>query len=170
DPHLWLDPSRLATIATQVGERLATADPAHAQGYKDRAARTAATLATLDQEYAKGLSTCQSRTLVTSHEAFGYLADHYGLEQVAINGVDPEAEPTPSRMAAIQRAAKDNGATTVFFEALVSPKLAETVAADLGLKTAVLDPLEGIKEPDRNDYFSVMRQNLTNLRAALGAS
>ncbi|MFF4345368.1 metal ABC transporter substrate-binding protein [Kitasatospora sp. NPDC001540] len=170
DPHIWLDPTRYAAVARSVGAEFAEIDPANAAEYRRNTDDLVARLTSLDQEFKDGLARTDTRTFVTSHAAFGYLADHYGLEQVAINGVDPEAEPTPSRMAAIQRAAKENGATTVFFEALVSPKLAETVAADLGLKTAVLDPLEGIKEPDRNDYFSVMRQNLTNLRAALGAS
>ncbi|MFF2818679.1 metal ABC transporter substrate-binding protein [Kitasatospora cineracea] len=170
DPHIWLDPARYAAVARSVGAEFAEIDPANADDYRRNTDDLVTRLNSLDQEFKAGLANTTTHTFVTSHAAFGYLADHYGLEQVAINGVDPEAEPTPSRMAAIQRAAKDNGATTVFFEALVSPKLAETVAADLGLKTAVLDPLEGIKEPDRNDYFSVMRQNLTNLRAALGAS
>ncbi|GLW72277.1 zinc ABC transporter substrate-binding protein [Kitasatospora phosalacinea] len=169
DPHIWLDPTRYAAVARSVGAEFAEIDPANAADYRRNTDDLVARLTSLDQEFKDGLADTGTRTFVTSHAAFGYLADHYGLEQVAINGVDPEAEPTPSRMAAIQRAAKENGATTVFFEALVSPKLAETVATDLGLKTAVLDPLEGIKEPDRNDYFSVMRQNLTNLRAALGA-
>ncbi|MFJ5923763.1 metal ABC transporter substrate-binding protein [Kitasatospora sp. NPDC092948] len=170
DPHIWLDPTRYAAVAKSVGAELAQVDPANAADYQRNTDTVVARLATLDQEFRDGLQNVKTKTFITSHAAFGYLADHYGLNQVAINGVDPEAEPTPSRLAAIQRAAKDNGATTVFFEALVSPKLANTVAADLGLKTAVLDPLEGVKEPDKNDYFSVMRQNLDNLKAALGAS
>lgn len=170
DPHIWLDPARYAAVAKSVGAELAEADPANAAEYRRNTDDLVARLATLDQEFRDGLATTRTKTFVTSHAAFGYLADHYGLDQVAINGVDPEAEPTPSRLAAIQRAAKENGVTTVFFEALVSPKLANTVAADLGLKTAVLDPLEGVKDPAADDYFSVMRQNLANLRAALGAS
>ncbi|OKJ10361.1 metal ABC transporter substrate-binding protein [Kitasatospora sp. CB01950] len=170
DPHIWLDPTRYAAVAKSVGAELAEVDPAHAADYQRNTDTLVGQLAALDQEFRDGLQNVKTKTFITSHAAFGYLADHYGLNQVAINGVDPEAEPTPSRLAAIQRAAKDNGATTVFFEALVSPKLANTVAADLGLKTAVLDPLEGVKEPDHNDYFSVMRQNLGNLKAALGAS
>ncbi|MEV4561664.1 metal ABC transporter substrate-binding protein [Kitasatospora sp. NPDC049285] len=170
DPHIWLDPTRYAAVAQAVGAELAKADPSHAADYQHNTDALVAQLATLDQEYRDGLQNLKTKTFVTSHAAFGYLADHYGLNQVAINGVDPEAEPTPSRLAAIQQAAKQNGVTTVFFEALVSPKLAQTVAGDLGLKTAVLDPLEGVKEQDKNDYFSVMRQNLANLRSALGAS
>ncbi|RKE19008.1 metal ABC transporter substrate-binding protein [Streptomyces sp. TLI_171] len=170
DPHIWLDPARYTAVARSVGAELAAADPANAADYQRNTDALVTRLTALDQEFRAGLQNVGTRTFVTSHAAFGYLADHYGLEQIAINGVDPEAEPTPSRLAAIQRAAKENGVTTVFFESLVSPKLANTVAGDLGLKTAVLDPLEGIKEPDKNDYFSVMRQNLTNLRTALGAS
>ncbi|MGW4378621.1 metal ABC transporter substrate-binding protein [Kitasatospora sp. NPDC004531] len=170
DPHIWLDPTRYAAVAQSVGAELAKVDPANAADYRSNTDALVARLTALDQEFRGGLQTVRTRTFITSHAAFGYLADHYGLDQVAINGVDPEAEPTPSRLAAIQRAAKDNGATTVFFEALVSPKLANTVASDLGLRTAVLDPLEGVKDQDRDDYFSVMRQNLDNLKAALGAS
>ncbi|MFF0391293.1 metal ABC transporter substrate-binding protein [Kitasatospora sp. NPDC004615] len=170
DPHIWLDPTRYAAVAKSVGAELAEVDPANAAEYQRNTDTLVAQLATLDQEFRDGLQNVKTKTFITSHAAFGYLADHYGLNQVAINGVDPEAEPTPSRLAAIQRAAKDNGATTVFFEALVSPKLANTVASDLGLKTAVLDPLEGVKDQAKNDYFSVMRQNLDNLKAALGAS
>ncbi|MFJ5232158.1 metal ABC transporter solute-binding protein, Zn/Mn family [Kitasatospora sp. NPDC088391] len=169
DPHIWLDPTRYAAVAKSVGAGLAAADPANAAEYQRNTDALVDRLASLDQEFRDGLKSVDTRTFITSHAAFGYLADHYGLDQVAINGVDPEAEPTPSRLAAIQQAAKENGATTVFFESLVSPKLATTMAGDLGLKTAVLDPLEGIKEPDKNDYFSVMRQNLANLRTALGA-
>ncbi|KDN85450.1 metal ABC transporter substrate-binding protein [Kitasatospora cheerisanensis] len=170
DPHIWLDPTRYAAVAKTVGAELAEVDPANAADYQRNTDTLVAQLASLDQEFRDGLQNVKTRTFITSHAAFGYLADHYGLNQVAISGVDPEAEPTPSRLAAIQRAAKENGATTVFFEALVSPKLANTVAGDLGLKTAVLDPLEGIKEPAEHDYLSVMRQNLANLRTALGAS
>ncbi|MFI2608669.1 metal ABC transporter substrate-binding protein [Kitasatospora sp. NPDC018619] len=169
DPHIWLDPTRYAAIARSVGEEFATADPAHAEDYRKNTDELVTRLTALDQEFQAGLKDTRTRTFVTSHAAFGYLADHYGLTQVAINGVDPESEPTPARLAAVQKAARDNGATTVFFETLVSPKLAETVAKDLGLRTAVLDPLEGVKDPAKDDYLTVMKQNLANLRAALGA-
>ncbi|MEU6237519.1 metal ABC transporter substrate-binding protein [Kitasatospora sp. NPDC047058] len=170
DPHIWLDPTRYAAVARSVGAGFAEADPAHAADYRKNADELVARLTALDEDFKAGLKDATSRTFVTSHAAFGYLADHYGLTQVAINGVDPESEPTPARLAEVQKAARDNGATTVFFETLVSPKLAETVAKDLGLKTAVLDPLEGVKEPAKDDYLTVMRQNLANLRAALGAT
>ncbi|SPL96983.1 Zinc ABC transporter, periplasmic-binding protein ZnuA [[Actinomadura] parvosata subsp. kistnae] len=166
DPHLWLDPARLATVATKLGERLAAADPAHAQGYKDRAAKTAATLGTLDQEFTKGLSTCKTRTLVTAHEAFGYLADRYKLKQVGIT-LDPETEPSPTRLSEVAKLAKAEGVTTIFTESLVSPKVAEVLAAQVGAKTAVLDPLES--KPS-GDYLSAMRDNLKTLQTALGCT
>lgn len=169
DPHIWLDPTRYAAIAENVGEEFAKADPAHAEDYRKNTDELVTKLTALDQEFRAGLESATTRTFVTSHAAFGYLADHYGLTQVAINGVDPESEPTPARLAAVQKAARDNGVTTVFFETLVSPKLAETVAKDLGLKTSVLDPLEGVKDTSKDDYLTVMKRNLANLRAALGA-
>ncbi|GAA2227657.1 zinc ABC transporter substrate-binding protein [Kitasatospora cystarginea] len=169
DPHIWLDPTRYTAVAKSVGAELAKADPDHAADYQKNTDALVTRLSALDQEFQAGLKDTKTKTFVTSHAAFGYLADHYGLNQIAINGVDPEAEPTPARLATIQKAAKDNGVTTIFFEALVSPDLAKTVAKDLNLKTAVLDPIEGVKDPSGNDYFSIMHQNLTNLQAALGA-
>ncbi|MER7499714.1 metal ABC transporter substrate-binding protein [Nonomuraea pusilla] len=166
DPHLWLDPSRLAAVANRLGERLAAADPAHAQGYKDRAARTAGALGALDQEFAKGLSTCTSKTLVTGHEAFGYLADRYGLKQVGIT-LDPESEPSPARISEVAKVARAEKVTTIFTESLVSPKVAEVLASQVGARTAVLDPLES--KPS-GDYLSAMRDNLTTLRSALGCT
>ncbi|WP_035849345.1 metal ABC transporter substrate-binding protein [Kitasatospora azatica] len=170
DPHIWLDPTRYAAVAKGVGAELAKADPAHAADYQKNTDDLVARLATLDQGFQSGLKGCTNKAFVTSHAAFGYLADHYGLEQIAINGVDPESEPTPARLAQIQQAAKDHGVSTIFFETLVSPKLAESVAKDLNLKTAVLDPLEGVKDAKNDNYLSVMQQNLTNLRAALGCT
>lgn len=170
DPHIWLDPARYAAVAKSVGTELAEADPAHAADYHKNTDALVAKLATLDKDFQAGLKGTKSKTFVTSHAAFGYLSDHYGLNQIAINGVDPEAEPTPARLAEIQKAAKDNGVTTIFFETLVSPKLADTVAQDLKLKTAVLDPIEGVKDQAKDDYFSIMRQNLANLQTALGAT
>ncbi|WP_316521308.1 metal ABC transporter substrate-binding protein [Kitasatospora brasiliensis] len=168
DPHIWLDPTRYAAVAKSVGDEFAKADPAHAEDYRKNTDELVTKLTALDQEFRAGLKDTTTKTFVTSHAAFGYLADHYGLTQVAINGVDPESEPTPARLAAVQKAAKDNGVTTIFFETLASPKLADTVAKDLGLKTAVLDPLEGVKDPSKDDYLTVMKQNLANLQAALG--
>ncbi len=166
DPHIWLDPSRFATVATKLGERLAAADPAHAQGYKDRAATTAAALTTLDQEFTKGLAGCSAKTMITAHEAFGYLADRYKLKQVGIT-LDPESEPSPARIAEVAELAKAEKVTTVFTETLVSPKVAEVLAGEAGARTAVLDPLES---KPAGDYLSAMRGNLQTLKTALGCT
>ncbi|MBF8193196.1 zinc ABC transporter substrate-binding protein [Nonomuraea sp. K274] len=166
DPHLWLDPARLATVATKLGERLAAADAAHAQAYRDRAAKTAAALEAVDKEFAAGLGTCRTKTLVTAHEAFGYLADRYRLKQVGVT-LDPETEPSPARLSEVAKLAKAEGVTTIFTESLVSPKVAEVLANQVGAKTAVLDPLES--KPS-GDYLSAMRDNLKTLQTALGCT
>jgi zinc transport system substrate-binding protein len=167
DPHVWLDPVRLATIGDRLGERLAGADPEHAAGYLARAAALHAELAGLDTEYATRLKTCDRRDFVTSHTAFGYLAQRYNLREVGITGISPEAEPTPQRLAEVAQRSKETGTTTIFFETLVSPKVADTIAREVGARTAVLDPVEGRTDPD-TDYFSIMRANLTALTTALG--
>lgn len=163
DPHVWLDPLRYAAIARRIATALQ--EPA--------AEPFVAHLEALDEEFRRGLADCERRELVTSHEAFSYLADRYGLEQVAIAGLSPEAEVDPGRLEAVVDAVRESGATTVFVEPLVSPRIAETVARETGAETAVLDPLEGLSEEQAangDDYFSVMRQNLDALRAALGCS
>jgi zinc transport system substrate-binding protein len=167
DPHVWLDPVRFATIADKLAERLGQADPAHAADYTARAAALHADLDKLNTEYAAALKNCQRRELVTSHTAFNYLASRYNLTQVGISGISPESEPSPQRLAEVAAEAKSSGATTIFFETLVSPKVAETIAREVGAKTAVLDPLEGLTEAG-SDYFSVMRANLAALTTALG--
>ncbi|BCJ51507.1 zinc ABC transporter substrate-binding protein [Actinoplanes sp. NBRC 14428] len=169
DPHVWLDPVRYATIAGRLAERLGQADPAHATAYTERATALRTELTALDAAYATGLKTCARREIVTSHTAFHYLTDRYGLTEVGITGVSPEAEPSPRRLAEVAERARAAGATTIFFETLVSPKVAETIAREVGARTAVLDPLEGVSEPGA-DYFSVMRANLTALTAALGCT
>ncbi|MFF5292861.1 metal ABC transporter substrate-binding protein [Paractinoplanes globisporus] len=169
DPHVWLDPVRFATIAEKLGERLATADPAHAADYRVRAQEVQDQLQALQQTYARSLATCERREIVTSHEAFNYLATRYGLTQVGITGISPEAEPSPRRLGEVAREARATGTTTIFFETLVSPKVAETIAREVGARTAVLDPLEGLTDPSA-DYFTVMRANLSALTEALGCS
>ena len=164
DPHVWLDPLRFAAMARKVAtalDRPAAAGP------------LVAGLEELDREFRGGLAHCQRRELVTSHAAFGYLARAYGLEQVPLAGLTPEVEPSARDIEALVREVEHSHATTVFFETLVSPKLAETVAREAGARTAVLDPLEGLTDDEVSageDYFSVMRANLVALRKALGCS
>lgn len=170
DPHFWLDPSRLAAVGQAVADELTAADPDHAEEYAQGALQLGQRLDELDQELADGLATCQGATLVTSHTAFGYLADRYALEQVGITELDPEVEPSPARLREIGDIVRDSGVTTLFSETLVSPKVTETLAGDLGVQTAVLDPLEGLSEDATaagDDYVSVMRDNLAALEEGL---
>ena len=166
DPHVWLDPTRMSAVVRIIGERLAEVDPDQADGYRDRAASTMRELAALEAEYDKRLTTCERRDLVTAHTAFSYLATRYDLAQVGITGLDPESEPSPGRVAKVARWAKERGVTTVYAETLVDSKIADTVAREIGARTAVLDPVEGVQEGQ--DYLSVMRSNLDALATGLG--
>ncbi|MEW2382968.1 metal ABC transporter substrate-binding protein [Micromonospora sp. NPDC047707] len=170
DPHLWLDPTRLATVGDRLAERLGAADPDRAGDYTARAKALRTELEKLDAEFTTGLKTCQRREIVVSHTAFGYLAERYQLEQIGVSGLSPEDEPSPQRLAEVAEEAREHKATTIFFETLVSPKVAETIAGEVGAKTAVLDPLEGLSGDDGGDYLSVMRTNLATLRTALNCS
>ncbi|MGA9160486.1 MAG: metal ABC transporter substrate-binding protein [Actinomycetota bacterium] len=173
DPHVWLDPARFEQIVRAVSGALVEADPANEAAY-DANARTYVTeLAKLDDEFRGGLSDCQRTTIVTSHEAFGYLADAYGLTQVAISGLSPEAEPDPRRLAELRDLVEREGITTIFAEELVSPKVAETLADEAGVTVAVLNPIESLTDAQveaGEDYLSIMRQNLETLRKALGCA
>lgn len=169
DPHFWLDPSRMPSVVDDVAAALTEIDPDGADTFAANAAALSQRFEDLDAAYASGLAQCDSRTFVTSHEAFGYLADRYDLHQVGISGIDPEAEPSPARLAEVSTIVRDEGVTTIFFETLVSPKVAETLADDLGVDTAVLDPIEGLADPDA-DYFSIAEANLDALRMALSCS
>jgi len=162
DPHVWLDPVRFATVAREIASALGT--PAAAD---DLVAR----LDALDDEYRRGLARCARREVVTSHAAFGYLAARYGLVQVPLVGLQPEAEPGPREVERLVDEVRATGATTVFSEPLASPALADAVAREAGVATAVLDPLEGLTADETDagaDYFSVMEKNLDVLRTALG--
>jgi zinc transport system substrate-binding protein len=160
DPHVWLDPLRYDQLAGEIGDVLGRPSTSFVQR-----------LATLDADFRRGLVRCERREIVTSHDAFGYLADRYGLKQIPITGISPEAEPTPRALERVIDQVRESGATTVFFETLLSPRIAETVARETGARTAVLNPLEGLTEDELargENYFSVMRENLATLRKALG--
>ncbi|HMI99399.1 MAG TPA: zinc ABC transporter substrate-binding protein [Gaiellaceae bacterium] len=162
DPHVWLDPVRFSLIVKRIGSAL------HAPGPTQR---LVARLHVLDGEYRRGLAHCARREIVTSHEAFAYLGERYGLRQVAITGLTPEAEPSPKDLQRVVSLVRSTHATTIFFETLVSPRIAQTVAHETGAKTAVLNPIEGLKPSEAKageDYFTVMRSNLAHLRTALG--
>lgn len=169
DPHFWLDPMRLADVADAVAARLTQADASRAASFSANAATLRADLTALDAEFRAGLTSCASRRIVTTHTAFGYLAAAYGLTQIGVSGIDPEAEPKPADIARVQDVVRKEKVTTVFFEPLVSRGVADTIARETGAKTALLDPLEGINDQSQgSDYLAVMRSNLTALRSALG--
>ncbi|MFD4131861.1 metal ABC transporter substrate-binding protein [Streptomyces goshikiensis] len=169
DPHVWLDPVKYAEVAKGVGAALEKADPGHAADYRKNTDELVAQLTALNTEFEDGLKNTATRTFITTHAAFGYLAERYGLDQEGISGVDPESEPSPARMKDLQAVAKKENVSTVFFETLASDKTAKSLASDTGLKTDVLDPLEGITGKSQGaDYFEVMRSNLKNLQKALG--
>jgi zinc transport system substrate-binding protein len=162
DPHVWLDPVLFARIVDRIGKAL---------GEPRRAKELGSRLLDLDAEYRSALAHCPRREVVTSHAAFGYLAARYHLHQIPITGIDPEAEPSPRRLQALIELVRREHVTTVFFERLVSPKLAETVARDAGANARVLDPIEGLTPDEQRhgaSYLTLMRQNLVQLREALG--
>lgn len=170
DPHFWLDPLLVADFADAVADELGEVDPDAAQTYADNAATLRTELETLDGDYTAGLASCERTTTVVSHQAFGYLA-RYGLDFEPIAGLSPDAEATAADLARLQELITADGVTTVFTERLVSPKMAETLADDLGVSTAVLDPIEGLSDDTADeDYLSLMRENLTALQQANGCS
>ena len=171
DPHVWLDPRLLKTVVGEVAGALATADPANRAAYEANAGAYSRELDELDAAFVAGLANCERRVIVTAHAAFGYLAGRYGLTQDAIAGLEPESEPSPQRLADLAAKVRADGTTTIFYETLVSPKVAESLAREAGVRTAVLDPLEGLTDADAKagrTYVSGMRDNLATLRQALG--
>ncbi|WP_328496466.1 zinc ABC transporter substrate-binding protein [Streptomyces sp. NBC_00414] len=170
DPHIWLDPVKYAEVAEGVGKAFEKADPDNAATYKKNTAALVKKLDGLDTRFEDGLKDTRTKVFITTHAAFGYLAERYGLTEEAINGLDPESEPSANRVKDLEKMAKADGVSTVFYETLVSDKTAKTIAADANLKTDVLDPIEGITKKSRgDDYIQVMDANLKALQTALGA-
>ncbi|GAB3060111.1 zinc ABC transporter substrate-binding protein [Intrasporangium mesophilum] len=169
DPHFWLDPQRYAAVAKAIGARLSQVDPANAATYAKNTEAFVDRLTALDTDLTRGLQTCRSHVLVTSHAAFGYLAERYGLEQHGITGVSPDAEPSAAALKQVADLVRAEGVTTIFQETLVEPHLAQTVATTTGATLATLDPVEGITDASAGkDYFEVMHSNLAALQKGLG--
>ncbi|WP_233557880.1 metal ABC transporter substrate-binding protein [Tessaracoccus antarcticus] len=167
DPHFWLDPLRLAAVTEAIAERLAVIDPDQATTFASNAKSARSELSDLDSEFTAGLTTCARRELFTSHSAFGYLAMRYDLEQVAVVGIAPDVEPSGARIAEVQNLAREHGATTIFFETAASDAVAKSIARDLGLRTAVLDPIESVTDQSTGeDYPAIMRANLAAIQTA----
>ena len=171
DPHFWLDPQRYAGVAQVISKRLSSVDPANKADYTLNAKAFEGKLATLGQEFEAGLANCRRKDIVTSHTAFGYLAERFGMKQIGVNGLSPDEEPKPAAIAAIATYAKAHGVTTIYAETLVSPAIAQTVARESGATMATLDPIEGLTDTSEGkDYFEVMRSNLKALQAGQGCS
>ena len=166
DPHVWLSPLNAKKEAENIKNAFVTADPGNKDYYESNYEKVAAEFDALDQEFAETLAALPNKDIIVAHEAFGYLAAAYDLHQVGIEGLAPDSEPDPARMAEIIDFAKANNVKTIFFEELVSPKVAETVANAIGATTAVLSPIEGLSDEQiaaGDDYFSVMRKYLDAL-------
>ena len=173
DPHVWLDPKLYARMVDEVEAGLAKASPAGAPTFRANADAFIRQISALDERYRTGLASCQRTTIVTNHAAFGYLASEYGLTQYAISGLAPDAEPSAQRLAQLKDLVQRLGITTVFSEELVSPKVAQTLADEAGVATAVLHTLEGLTAEEvsaGDDYGSQMQDNLATLESALGCS
>lgn len=166
DPHFWLDPQRMVLAGRSVAAALTQADPDHAADYEAGLTALTEQLNKLDTSYSTGLQTCQRRTIVTNHAAFGYLAERYNLSQTSISGVDPESEPSPADLVNVKKVVQETGTTTIFTEERVSEKTAKAVAQETGATTAVLSPLE--VRPQAGDYPTTMESNLNALKTALG--
>ncbi|MGI6240087.1 MAG: metal ABC transporter substrate-binding protein [Christensenellales bacterium] len=170
DPHVWLDPMNAKIEMENIKRALVTADPTNAEVYEANYAFYVAELDALDQEFKDALDPLINRDIVVAHQAYGYLCAAYGLNQVAIEGLSPDSEPSPARVAKIIDFGKAHNVKVIFFEELVSPKVAESIASAIGAQTEVLSPIEGRSDAQRDagdDYFSIMRQNLAALLAAL---
>jgi zinc transport system substrate-binding protein len=171
DPHFWLDPERYSDVATVIATRLSRLDPANKADYVNNAKEFQDKLDALSGDFKAGLANCWRREIVTSHAAFGYLAQRFGLVQVAINGLSPEQEPKSADLAAVSTYAKAHGVTTIYAETLVSPAIAQAVARESGARMATLDPIEGLTDKSAgDDYFEVMRSNLKVLQAGQDCS
>ncbi|WP_334137561.1 metal ABC transporter substrate-binding protein [Muricomes intestini] len=170
DPHVWLSPMNAKIEMENIKNALADADPENENYYTKNYEKYAAECDKLDTFYKEGLADTKSKDVIAAHEAFGYLCKAYGLNQVGIEGLSPDSEPDPARMDEIIQFAKEHKVKTIFFEELVSPKVAETIADEIGAKTEVLNPLEGLSDEEMEsgeDYFSVMETNLKVLKKAL---
>jgi zinc transport system substrate-binding protein len=171
DPHIWLDPTLMILVGQAIAQQMIAADPEGEATYTQGLARLKSALTNLDDQFQTGLSSCERSEFVTAHAAFGYLAKRYGLVQIPISGLSPDAEPSPDRIAEIHALALELGLTTIFFETLTSSAVVDIIAADLGMVTDVLDPVEGITTQSRgNDYVEIMSANLVALQRANGCT
>lgn len=171
DPHFWLDPMLAQQIVANIRDGLIKISPANKDYFTKNAAAYVAQLAQLDKDFKTGLQTCQTRTIITSHDAFSYFGQRYNLDVVSIAGMDPDSEPSAAKLAELSNLVRQKNVKYVFFESLVSPRLADTIAQETSAKTAVFDPLEGLTDDAQKagkNYITVQHDNLKALQLALG--
>lgn len=170
DPHFWLDPLNAIKIINSIAAELKIIYPEKSAQIDENLAKYVSELSALHSEYQLGLSSCGQDTIIVSHNAFSYLANRYDFEIISIAGISPESEPSAQKLAEISRIANQKEIRYIFFETLVSPKLSDTIATEIGAETLVLNPLENLTKQEQlqgEDYLSIMRKNLFNLRIAL---
>lgn len=170
DPHVWLDPSNMSTIGVSIAERMATISPENAAAFAKNSAALTAEMSTLSADYSSALANCRTRTMVVSHDAFGYLAKAFGLTQVGISGLSPDAEPSPARLREVADLVKTQKVSTIYYETLLDPKVAKTIADETGASAQKLDPLEGLQPGATGNYASVMIENLATLTKGQGCT
>lgn len=170
DPHVWLNPLNAKQEMKTIAAALAQADAENKDYYEDNYEKYAVQLDTLDAKFSSTLTLLPNKDIIVAHEAFAYLCDAYDLNQIGIDGLSPDSEPDAARMAEIIEFAKEHQVKVIFFEELVSPKVAESIAREVNATTDVLNPLEGLSDEQieaGEDYFSIMEQNLEKLKEAL---
>ena len=170
DPHVWLNPLNMAGIGTAITERLSASAPDGSAAFVANNERLGSEMASLNEQFTAGLASCRSRIMVVSHEAFAYLGSAYGFTQVGISGLSPDAEPSPARMRDVADLVAREGVTTIYYETLVDPKVAKTLADESGATSAVLDPIEGLVAGSAESYPTIMASNLATLRTGQGCT
>jgi len=170
DPHVWLDPVLAQSMVETIRDALVRIDPDQAALYAENAKGFMLQLQGVHEAFQAGLRHCERREVVASHAAFAYLAKRYGLAVIPVTGLAPESEPTPARLASIVRFARDRKVKYIFFETLVDPRLAQTLAREIGAQTLPFNPIEGVTPDEQaggKGYVALMEENLKNLRTAL---
>jgi zinc transport system substrate-binding protein len=170
DPHVWTSPKQAKQMAAAIYQGLIKADPKHQVAYANNLSAVQKKLDAIDEEYVNVVAQASNRNMVVSHDAFAYLARDYGIQVKSIMGLSPETEPTAKELKQISAFVKANRVSVILVEALASPKLARTLAHDLGVKTIAFNPLEGLTKQQQQageDYFSLLQSNATTLQKAL---
>lgn len=170
DPHVWLSPVLAQLEVNTIAKALEQADPKNKDQFQKNAEALNAELADLDHLYKETIDKAKKKEFVTQHAAFGYLAKQYGLTQIPIAGLSPDVEPTLGKLAELTELTKKKKVKIIYFEEMTSSKVAETLAKEIGAKTEVLNPLEGLTKKEQEqglDYLDVMKNNLESLKLSI---